>query len=434
MKLPKVKFLALAAGLLCVAFPAAARTRTWPVPRGSFIQDYLVGDWSEAKWRQEFRYMKAVGMDIIVFGCTADSQKMVTYYPTSVPGFRQSTNHRDTVGKCLAAAKAEGMKVMLGLNFSGMEWFRKGASDPQWLYAQMNQGNLIASDLYRRYHARYPNTFWGWYWVWEADNLNFKQPERADVLAKALDITVRHLKSLNPRMPVMICPFMNAACGPAEEYRDTWTRIFARCSFGKGDIFAPQDSCGAGGINVGIVGHWFAELKKAVDTKPGLLFWSDSECFTQADWTATTLDRYNAQLKAIQPYVSGYISFAYCHYYSPHVMNAGFQKTLEGYVRTGRLESIPPTLPPSLKGVRAADGVRLSWGKSTDNVGVCGYTVYRDGVRLGRTQIARVYEHKWPPVDRYLDKAAVPGKPARYEVQAYDFAGNAGPKAAVTVN
>jgi hypothetical protein len=326
------------------------------------------------------------------------------------------------------------MKVILGLNFAGEEWFRKGGTDPEWLYGQMRQGNSIADDLYRQYHAKYKGTLWGWYWVWEVDNYNFQTKERDDVLAHALDINVKHLHALDPRLHIMLCPFMNAACGPPEVYAKMWQYVFARCSLGKGDLFAPQDSCGAGGLNIKIVGKWFAALKGAVDTKPGLQLWSDSETFTQTDWTAAELNRFIGQLKAIQPYVSGYVTFAYCHYYSPQIVNPGFQATLKEYVRTGHLDSIPPTEPRNLKAVRLANGVHLSWDEGTDNIGVCGYYVYREAERIKRTQERRKYERGTVQINRYVDSGASSAGPHVYAVQTYDFAGNVSKKVEVSVD
>lgn len=428
-RLGKACWCLLLASLCCNVW--AGKT-AWPVARGSFIQEYLVRDWSDADWRREFHSMQDVGMDIIVFGCTADSKKKTAFYPTRVPGYRQAEGYHDAVGKCLAAAKATGMKVVVGLNFAGQDWFRKGATDPEWLYDQMRQGNAIADDLYKQYHAKYPATLWGWYWVWEADNLNFRTSERADVLAHALDLSVSHLHALAPHMPVMLCPFMNAACGPPEEYAATWKHILAKCSLGRGDIFAPQDSCGAGGLNVQIVGRWFAALKTAVDTKPGLRLWSDTETFNQADWTAAELNRFVSQLKAIQPSVSGYVTFAYCHYYSPQIVDPGFQTTLKQYVRTGHLDSTPPTEPSNLTADRGSAGVSLSWSGGKDNIGVCGYYVYRDGERVKRTQRPRKYEHEKSQIDRYLDVGPAAAGAHVYAVQTYDFAGNVSGK--VTVN
>jgi hypothetical protein len=257
--------------------------RGHPVARGTFVQDWLVADWDDAAWQAEIRAMKQVGMDIIVFGSTADGKSRETSYPTGVTGFTPMKGGADPVDACLRNAERSGMHVFLGLNFSS-DWWRKGANDPEWLYGQMEEGNAIASDLYRRYAAKYPKAFRGWYWVWEVDNAGYNTPEQRRTLAKALDISVRHLKSLDPKLPVMLCPFMNYRLGTPDEYRAMWTDVFANCALGKGDIFAPQDCVGAGGLRLQDVDAWFAALKKAVATRPDLRFWSDTETFIQEDW------------------------------------------------------------------------------------------------------------------------------------------------------
>ena len=65
----------------------------------------------------------------------------------------------------------------------------------------------------------------------------------------------------------------------------------------------------------------------------------------------------------------------------------------------------------------------LSWGASTDNVGVAGYRVYRNGSQLGTTTATT-----------YFDSPLKPGTTYTYTVRAYDAAGNVGPPSnAVTV-
>jgi chitodextrinase len=65
----------------------------------------------------------------------------------------------------------------------------------------------------------------------------------------------------------------------------------------------------------------------------------------------------------------------------------------------------------------------LSWGASTDNTGVTGYKVYRDGVYLGSTTATT-----------YLDNTAQGGTTYGYTVYAYDAAGNtSGPSNTATV-
>lgn len=83
-----------------------------------------------------------------------------------------------------------------------------------------------------------------------------------------------------------------------------------------------------------------------------------------------------------------------------------------------------PTAPTGL-GATVGTGkkVTLSWGASSDNVGVTGYRIYRNGIQVGSTGGTA-----------YVD--AVPGKRATvtYYVRAYDAAGNLGPAStAVTV-
>ncbi len=66
-----------------------------------------------------------------------------------------------------------------------------------------------------------------------------------------------------------------------------------------------------------------------------------------------------------------------------------------------------------------ADGptrVTLTWTASTDNQGVIGYTVFRDGVRLASTS-----------TPGFVDSTVVPSTAYAYTVTAYDGAGNTSP-------
>lgn len=404
--------------------PGPVRAGTWPVAQGSFIQDWLVKSWPETKWSSEFANMKQAGMDTLVFQSVCDSKAGVTYYPTSIAGLHQASGYNDALGKCLRSAEKAGIKVFVGLNFNS-DWWAKGASDPAWLNAQMAIGNSLADEIYSKYHASCPHALAGWYWVWEVDNANFNTTARKTALAAALDINVAHLHSLAPSLPVMLSPFVNEALGTPSAYRDLWIWIFAHCSLGSGDVFCPQDSVGAGGATVAHVPAWFAGFKQATDTKTGLKLWSDTETFNGDDYTSATLDRVTAQLKAVQPYVEKSITFAYCHYNSPTVIDAAMQCTLMGYNSSGLLDSSAPTTPGSFNAARLSSGsIQLTWTPSKDDMRVFGYEILRDGVRITRKQVP----HNDPPTldnpPAYVD-SAVPatGSPA-YSIRAYDFAGN----------
>ena len=64
----------------------------------------------------------------------------------------------------------------------------------------------------------------------------------------------------------------------------------------------------------------------------------------------------------------------------------------------------------------------VSWQRSSDRVGVAGYIVYRDGVRIGSTAASRT---------RYVVSSLTCGTSHRIAVQAYDRAGNRSARAVI---
>lgn len=73
-----------------------------------------------------------------------------------------------------------------------------------------------------------------------------------------------------------------------------------------------------------------------------------------------------------------------------------------------------PSVPVGLSANANHKQVGLSWSASSDNVGVTGYRVYRDGVRIASTTDVT-----------YTDKAGADGTTYAYTVDAIDAAGNA---------
>ncbi|TJY40813.1 VWA domain-containing protein [Cohnella pontilimi] len=85
----------------------------------------------------------------------------------------------------------------------------------------------------------------------------------------------------------------------------------------------------------------------------------------------------------------------------------------------------PPTVPANVQVTsKTSTSVTLSWSDSTDNVGVKGYNVYRDGVFV--TQVTS---------PGYTDTSLVKGKSYEYTITAIDNAGNeSAPSGAIVVN
>jgi chitodextrinase len=80
---------------------------------------------------------------------------------------------------------------------------------------------------------------------------------------------------------------------------------------------------------------------------------------------------------------------------------------------TAPADTIAPTQPIGLSAVSGGSGITLTWQPATDNVGVAGYNVYRDGAAIGTT--AAVYYN-----DANVDALST----HRYQIAAYDVAGN----------
>ncbi|MCC6437069.1 MAG: fibronectin type III domain-containing protein [Acidimicrobiales bacterium] len=80
----------------------------------------------------------------------------------------------------------------------------------------------------------------------------------------------------------------------------------------------------------------------------------------------------------------------------------------------GTPDVTPPSVPAGL-GVTGSTqtGVSLAWSASTDDVGVAGYTVYRDGVAVGT-----------PSGTSFTDSGLVSGTAYEYRVSARDTSGN----------
>jgi chitodextrinase len=77
-------------------------------------------------------------------------------------------------------------------------------------------------------------------------------------------------------------------------------------------------------------------------------------------------------------------------------------------------DTTPPTAPANLTATAVSPSqVNLSWNSSTDNVGVAGYKVYRDGVFLASASTTS-----------YSDTTVQAGTSHSYTVFAYDAAGN----------
>jgi hypothetical protein len=84
----------------------------------------------------------------------------------------------------------------------------------------------------------------------------------------------------------------------------------------------------------------------------------------------------------------------------------------------GGSDFTPPTIPTTLSALAVSQTeIDLSWAASTDNFGVTGYHIYRNGAAIATTQVTHYNDSVLQPDTTYL-----------YSVSAYDAAGNVSAK------
>ena len=94
-----------------------------------------------------------------------------------------------------------------------------------------------------------------------------------------------------------------------------------------------------------------------------------------------------------------------------------FYNVIDVNVTPGGGDNSAPSVPSQVVGSGATSStVDLTWAPSTDNVGVTGYTVLRDGAIVGTSATTR-----------FTDSGLTSGRAYKYTVQANDAAGNTSP-------
>lgn len=401
----------------------------YPILSGSFIQIDMTQNWNQEKWNDEFKYLKQNKMEyVILTGISSTDHNITkTAYKSSIPGVKKIYGTKDEVELCLKSAEKFGVKVFLGTDFNS-EWWNNSANNFEWINKQMDRTNLICDELYKKYHEKYRNSFYGWYFPYEVDNARFNTTDKFDTLAKAINMNLDYLDSKGERLPFLISPFMNSEAGSSLQYAENWKHFFQRVNFKQGDIFCPQDSVGAGGLDIDQVNEWFTALRHAVDTKKGLKFWANIETFDYVNSSSITLDELVKKMELESPCVDKFVSFSYSHYYSPNNIDSGFNDDYEKYVLSGKLKHRRLARPKNLSVKEIGDyKFKISWNMPTNAKNICAYRVYRNGVLIYNPTIQRKYGGDSRNFCLYMIDKPLPEKGVEtytYEVKAVDFSGN----------
>lgn len=403
---------ALAAALAVPATAAVAAPTCTTTPRidGSFIQPALVDGWTSSQLTSEFATLTNACITSQVIQWTADTKASTTIYPSGLTGYTQNTS-TDVVSRVLTAADTAGVSEYLGLQTND-DWWNTYANDATWLNGQATKANALADDLYAKYGTH--TSFAGWYLPFEVDNWNFTTTASWSAMASFYTTIANHLHALTPGKPVIISPFFNTAGGQtSSQWTTMWSSILGSAPI---DVIALQDGVGAGHATTAQLATWFAATKSAITSaRPTTKLWADSETFNP-DFTPMSISQLVADLNAVAPYVSKTLSFSYDHYQSPLVVPAVYDTTYRNYLTSGAVETSAPSVPA---GLTAASGgvtkVNLSWTAATDNIGIAGYRLYRDGALVRVIQGAGT---------TFTDAGLSPSTAYTYKLAAFDAAGN----------
>jgi chitodextrinase len=402
----------LVGGLTVPATMAFASPTCTATPRidGSFVQPGLVDGMSSTQLSTEFTTLTNACITSQVVQWAADTKNNTTVYPSGLAGYSQNTT-TDVVGRALTAADTANVTEYLGLQTND-DWWNKYGNDNVWLTSEATKANALADDLYAKYGTH--DSFSGWYLPFEVDNWNFTSTTSWNNMAIFYTTVANHLHALTPGKPVIISPFFNTSGGQtSSQWTTMWQSILATAPI---DVVALQDGVGAGHATTSQLATWFAATKTAITSaRPATQLWADSETFN-TDFTPLPIGHLVSDLNAVAPYVSKIFSFSYDHYDSPSQVPAVYDTTYRNYLSTGTVESSAPTTPSEPLATNAGiTAIDLSWTASTDNIGIAGYRIYRNGALVKALQGSGTTFH---------DGGLAASTTYSYTLVAFDAAGN----------
>lgn len=462
------KFISLMAAMavLCSSlFIASADTVTIPSGRphfiGTFVQPWLYASWNDERANQEFTHMKEIGIQYIIMGDpisrsqieSTGKYKYSVTYPTTIDDAKKYYHGNDMVDMILKYGKKYGIKIYLGIgNDEDWSFYNPGHHDDYINFC--NFSSEVAKDLYNQYKNKYPDTFYGFYYVPELwNNKGYDQDSTRNdcvsFISEGFNNIIDTLNKLDPKMPLLYSPFENINGNASlENTMKFYTEFYKKTNFRDIDILCPQDSIGAGGNDLEHLEAWTKGYKDAI-TNSGkhCKFWSNCEDFVQPkntsdDWTSATAKRFIQQLQITGKYAENIVTFAYPHYWSPYNTISGFDRAYIKYLETGETDNVAPTAPSKIKyTVSDKKNVTLEWKPATDEYDIAQYIIYRYSpytnkfIKLGQNVILRREGGaSVPELNTSYDDEDTYNINNIYAIEAIDCAGNVSSKIVVKVD
>lgn len=428
---------------------------------GTFIQPWLYNSWDDERWEKEFSIWDSLGFDTIILGDTAsvslDTYSITTYYPSNIEGAKITT---DYLTKLIQQCKKHGYRLYIGMGNTegGWPFFDFSNSQNKEVFKNVcEKFALIAEDIYNIYYNDYSDVFAGFYFVPEMYNSNMFDTEAGrniyvEGMAYGLNVIFDKLNNLNKDLSFIFSPYLNIFGGSwvsknSENIGKFWTEFLKRAGFRDGDILCPQDSCGAGGMDVEHLDEYTSMYKDAtVNCGKKIKFWSNCETFVQPNdnfiskndgvnyWGSATVGRIINQFETTSKYADKIVTFAFPHYQSPYNNISGFYETYIDYLKTGELEENKPTPPNKIRTIKTTsptsngnDVLTVYFSGMFDDFGISRINIYKNGefftfrlpTRVDGTKNKPTYINSFFDDDFDLDNGS-----ATYEFEIIDCAGN----------
>jgi type 1 glutamine amidotransferase len=268
-------------------------------PTGSFLE--LGADnvsWTRKQWEDELGAMKRAGMDTLIINTTA-RDKYAFCRVKSCPLYGKCGTD-DPLDTLLDISEKLDLSVYLG--FYSWNWHKEPTRERFQDYAR--KCNQMADELWANYGRR--KAFSGWYALgWEMGDA----PDKNDAGVKAYRKIMKHLRSITPKLPILISPYFSLDTSP-KDMEKGWTKLLGVL---KPDILAPQDGVGCDrGLTPDNVKPYFSAYRSAARAA-GVRFWANVEVFDLAGSKPAPTERIVRQLQAVSPYVDKVIIYEYNH-------------------------------------------------------------------------------------------------------------------------
>ena len=295
---------------------------------GSFIQAWLACAFTQAHWDTELAKMKALGMEYLIVETFLGETPLYSTDPAV---------DDDMLSMALKAAKANGMKLIVGLtNGSGVYYDTSGAyinrltpwADPFKAFHEedLAQAGKIMDDILGKYSAAYDDEIYGWYFAHEFFNNPLYSAAAWKSIGRHLGGYVQLIENSSaPRKCLVFSPFYQI--GYPYIRPDSYVRglklLFAEAKLRPFDVFMPQDGFGTvtGGplpeelVVPSVLAPWIAALGRAA-ARFNVTFWINNEAFHGPDIATRQPAQVAMQALRSDEYAKTHFIFSWNHYYS----------------------------------------------------------------------------------------------------------------------